>query len=140
VDGWYAAKDGAGRGGRPVPMHKVSIEAFSGASAGGMCAAIASVMVQGEFEHIHEARPGRKADEEKPNRFYESWVNKIDIHELLRAGDISEGSQVVSLLNCEIIDDIAKYALQPGPPKEREYISKRLTLFLTLTNVTGIPQ
>lgn len=30
----------------PVPLREVLIEAFSGASAGGMCAAIASVTVQ----------------------------------------------------------------------------------------------
>ena len=55
LDAWYATKGAASRGGPPVPMHEVSIEVFSGASAGGMCAAIASVMVQGDFDHIHDA-------------------------------------------------------------------------------------
>jgi len=135
LDAWYEAK----ADGQTVPMHDVSIEAFSGASAGGMCAAIASVMVQGEFEHIHDPSPDRKADLKKPNRFYESWVNQIDIRELLKTDDIRNGGEVVSLLDCGIIDRIANYALQPGPPRERSYISKSLTLFLTLTNVTGIP-
>lgn len=132
LDAWYAAK----AAGEPVPMHDVSIEVFSGASAGGMCAAIASVMVQGEFDHIHDPNPDAP---ESTNRFYESWVNRIDIRELLGTRDLRNGGPVISLLDCSIIDDIAKYALQPGKPKPRKYISPRLTLFLTLTNVTGIP-
>ena len=134
LDAWYDAKEAAKKGGPPVPMHDVSIEVFSGASAGGMCAAIASVMVQGVFDHILDAcRTGRT------NRFYESWVNKIDILQLLKTDDIKKGPPVVSLLDCSIIDEIAEYALQPGAPKSRKYISPSLTLFLTLTNVTGIP-
>src|SRR5580704_16318080 len=35
-----------------VPLHDVKIEIFTGASAGGMCAAISSVMVQENFVHI----------------------------------------------------------------------------------------
>src|SRR5579864_8186558 len=54
----------------PVPLHDVSIEVFSGASAGGMCAAIASVMVQGSFDHIRDANATNTN-----NTFYESWVN-----------------------------------------------------------------
>jgi patatin-like phospholipase len=130
LDAWYAAK----AAGQPVPAHDVSIEVFSGASAGGMCAAIASVMVQGEFDHIHDANRTGTA-----NRFYESWVNKIDILELLKTDDIKKGGPVISLLDCSIIDEIAEYALQPGASKPRKYISPSLTLFLTLTNVTGIP-
>lgn len=136
LDGWYAGK----AVGAAVPSHDVSIEVFSGASAGGMCAAIASVMVQGEFEHIHDASPDRVADQGRPNRFYESWVNKIDIRELLKTDDLRDGDgTVVSLLDCTIIDEIAEFALKPGAPKRRKYISPRLTLFLTLTNVTGVP-
>src|SRR5215470_8826984 len=81
LDGWYAAK--AAR--QPVPAHNVSIEVFSGASAGGMCAAIASVMVQGPFAHIHDAREDQP---ETTNRFYESWVNRIDIKNLLCVEDL----------------------------------------------------
>ena len=50
LDEWYAAKDRN----EPVPLHEVSIEAFSGASAGGMCAAISAVMLQEDFTHISD--------------------------------------------------------------------------------------
>jgi len=130
LDEWYAAKDS----GDAVPSHDIQLDVFSGASAGGMCAAIASIMLQGEFEHIHDA-----SQEGTTNRFYESWVNKIDIRELLQTRDLQPQAPVYSLLDCTIIDEIAKYALVPGAPKIRRYISPNLTLFLTLTNLIGIP-
>lgn len=128
LDTWYDAK----KNGAPVPMHEISLDVFSGASAGGMCAAIASAMVQGDFEHIRDVNLVGTT-----NRFYESWVNKIDIRELLETDDLP--GPVYSLLDCNIIDEIADYAIVPGAPKPRTYISPKLTLFLTLTNLTGIP-
>ena len=130
LDEWYAAKDR----GDAVPSHDILLDVFSGASAGGMCAAIASVMLTGDFQHIHDT-----SQEGTSNRFYESWVNKIDIRELLQTRDLQTRAPVYSLLDCTIIDEIAKYALVPGPSKVRRYISPNLTLFLTLTNLIGIP-
>jgi hypothetical protein len=127
LDTWYAARKNGS-----VPRHEISLDVFSGASAGGMCAAIASAMVQGEFEHIHDISLVGTS-----NRFYESWVNKIDIRELLKTNDLP--GPVYSLLDCNIIDHIADYAILPGTPKSRSYISPNLTLFLTLTNLTGSP-
>jgi predicted acylesterase/phospholipase RssA len=118
----------------PVPLHDVSIEAFSGASAGGMCAAIASVMIQGPFDHVTNPQA-----QNTNNTFYESWVNQIDIAKLLTTNDLKNGPPI-SLLDSTIIDEIAKYALTPGTsPSPPSYISKELTLFLTLTNVRGVP-
>ena len=134
LEQWYAAKGSANP---VVPMHDISIDVFSGASAGGMCAAIASVMVQGDFEHI--ANPENASVTGTNNRFYESWVNKIDIEPLLQERDLANNKPVVSLLDSTIIDEIADYAIMPNPPKPRSYISDSLTLFLTLTNVRGTP-
>jgi len=133
LEQWYAAKADA----NPVPLHDVSIDVFSGASAGGMCAAIASVMLQGEFEHIRN--PSDPSVVDTNNRFYESWVNKIDIEWLLQQKDLADGAPVISLLDSTIIDQIAEYALTPGPATPRPYIAESLTLFLTLTNVRGTP-
>ncbi|WP_446745648.1 patatin-like phospholipase family protein [Silvibacterium acidisoli] len=135
LEQWYASRSGINH--PPVPMHDVSIDAFSGASAGGMCAAIAAVMVQGSFQHIRN--PADASVQGTTNRFYESWVNKIDIEPLLRKRDLEGNAPVVSLLDSTIIDEIADYALTPGPATQRPYISKTLTLLLTLTNVRGIP-
>ena len=130
LDEWEAAK----QRGDVVPRHEVSLEVFSGASAGGMCAAISAVQVQQDFDHIRDTSlTGTN------NRFYESWVNRIDIRELLQTDDLEKGKPVLSLLDSTIIADIAQYALTPGPVKARPYISPNLTLFLTLTNLRGVP-
>ena len=132
IDEWYKAK---ALPNPAVPMHELSIDVFSGASAGGMCAAIAAAMVQGPFEHIHDPTVVGTT-----NKFYESWVNEIDIQWLLDHKDLQPGKPVISLLDSTIIDQIADYALSPGPPAVRpSYVSESLTLFLTLTNVRGTP-
>ena len=132
LDAWYAAK----RGGQDVPPHDISIEAFSGASAGGMCAAISAVLLQSNFQHISDTTQTNTT-----NRFYESWVNWIDITELLKTDDLKRGQPVVSLLDCNIIEKIAQDALVLGPalPQPRQYVSPNLTLFLSLTNLRGVP-
>src|SRR6202044_3232760 len=133
LDEWYQAKSR----GEAVPSHDVSIEVLSGASAGGMCAAISAVMLQEDFEHIHDTK---ERDTPTNNRFYESWVNKIGIRELLKTDDLKHAPPVVSLLDSTIINKIASFALTPGlASRPRAYISKNLTLFLSLTNLRGIP-
>ena len=134
LEQWYAAKASENP---TVPMHSVCIDVFSGASAGGMCAAIASVMLQGTFDHIRH--PEDPTVVNTNNRFYEGWVNKIDIQWLLGDDDLKTGEPVISLLDSTIIDQIAAYALTPGPATKRPYVSDSLTLFLTLTNVRGTP-
>ena len=133
LDAWYEAK---GRGDF-VPLHEVSIEAFTGASAGGMCAAISAVLLQDKFEHVSDA--GKTGT---TNRLYESWVNCIDMRELLRTDDLTGSSEpLTSLLNSSIIETIARSALKRGEPlpSARAYVSRKLTLFLSLTNLRGVP-
>ncbi|HEX4231854.1 MAG TPA: patatin-like phospholipase family protein [Bryobacteraceae bacterium] len=130
LDEWYAAK----AAGEDVPRHDVSIEVISGASAGGMCAAIAGTQIQESFDHITDT-----SQIGSNNRFYESWVNKIDIRELLKTSDLGSGKSVVSLLDSDIIEQIASYALAPEKLQPRSYVSSHLTIFLTLTNIRGVP-
>lgn len=145
LEEWQKAKEefrkqlsaGAEVAAQAVPLHEVRIDVFTGASAGGMCAAISSVMVGQEFKHI------RTGDEQgTSNVFYESWVNKISIEKLLQTRDVENAAPaepLYSLLDSSILDDIADYALNPKTPVIRPYIAKNLTLFLTLTNIRGIP-
>lgn len=116
----------------PVPLHDVSIESFTGASAGGMCAAISSVLVQRPFDHIHGGDEQRTT-----NTFYEAWVNQINILGLLRSDGVP--SPLTSILDCRIIDHIANDALKPVALDRPDYIAEDLTLFLTLTSARGIP-
>lgn len=130
LDEWYAAKEA----GAAVPRHDVCIEVFSGASAGGMCAAIAACLMQEDFEHITDVTKTGTT-----NKLYEGWVNNIDISKMLGTDDLKMSGGVSSLLDSTIISQIADYALQPGGERRRKYVSEYLTLFLTLTNLRGIP-
>lgn len=123
LDAWQEAKDN----GDAVPMHAVSIEVLSGASAGGMCAAIAAVALFSE-----RPRSG-------PSKFYSAWVDGIDIKPLLHQGDLRGPAELKSLLNSEVIERIAKKTLCVEKPSCRTYVAKNLNLFLTLTDVHGIP-
>jgi hypothetical protein len=135
IDEWYRAK---AEPNPSVPMHDILIDAFSGASAGGMCAAISAAMVQGPFDHIHN--PEDPSVKGTTNKFYESWVNRIDIQWLLQTTDLQPGQPVISLLDSNILDQIADYALAPTPVgRNPAYISDALTLLLTVTNVRGVP-
>lgn len=132
LDAWYAAK----ARGDIVPKHDVVIEVLSGASAGGMCAAISAIQLQQDFEHIQDVDKSGTT-----NRLFESWVNKVDIQQLAKTEDLAKSSTVRSLLNSTIIDEIAEYALTVGdtPKISRPYVSPSLTLFLSLTNLRGVP-
>lgn len=132
LDEWYKAK----AAGEPVPKHDISLEVITGASAGGMCAAIAACQLHDDFDHIVTAEDAKKVGTD--NKFYEGWVNQIDIRKLLTARDL-KGGKVMSLLDSTVIADIAENFLRPGGTFSRPYVSKKLSLFLTLTNLRGIP-
>jgi hypothetical protein len=130
LDQWHEAK----ARGDLVPAHDVSIEVMSGASAGGMCAAIGSVALQEQFPPVTSANP---AGDQSANKLYSSWVERIDIQSLLETNDLQNGRPVVSLLDSTVLPQIAQFALTPGARKSRKYVSPNLTLFLTLTNLRG---
>jgi hypothetical protein len=131
LDAWAKAK----AEGAEVPRHEVMIEGFSGASAGGLSAALAAMLLQEEFEHVADAtRRGTT------NRFYESWVNKTDIRELVKTRDLDRPGPLVSLLDSTLLDELAVYGLTRGPEATppRPYVSPDLTVFLSLTNLRGV--
>lgn len=138
LEAWYAAKkqgcdviceDGTMLHFTPdeVPAHEVEIQAFSGSSAGGMCAALfAFCLGRGNL-----------------NTLYKSWVKDIDLRPLLDPSDIpGDGSAVYALLNTAQIDKIAHAAADfTYNPAMRwpVYLSENIDLYLTLTNLEGIP-
>jgi hypothetical protein len=117
----------------PVPLHSISIEAFSGASSGGMCAAVAAVMIQRSFDHVRD-----KNATGTNNTLYEASVNQIDIYKFLAVRDLKNGKPLVSLLDSTVIDEVAESALSLTSVSTPSYVSKNLRLFLTLTNVRGV--
>jgi hypothetical protein len=141
LDAWYDARDAERRAhdddleAWTIPAHDVHLEALTGASAGGMCAAISAVALHEDFVHVHGANAGAA------NRLYESWVRSIDLLPLLGTADLPNGQGPVrSILDSTPIGDIASEALLPPQrPKARGWVADPLSIAVTLTDLRGIP-
>lgn len=144
LDAWYderarLAKTGLDPRLWTVPTHDIVLDVLTGASAGGMCAAISSVALQEEFDHVTQTDPDPDAS---VNRLYQSWVRSIDILPLLGTADLpKKQGPVKSILDCTPIDAIANTALVPEPAraKKRPWVADPLGVILTLSNLRGIP-
>lgn len=136
---------------RAVPNHDVQIEIMSGASAGGMTAAIASLVLQLENKHHVKFLPDVKdettlaeLDEIKGNnRLFNSWVNLTNddmLSVLLSPDDINFIGKPVSALNSQFIRQVAQRALRIDETDSivfAPYVSDDFNLFVTLTNLEG---
>lgn len=125
-----------------VPGHEVRLKIIAGSSAGGMTGAVMTAMLNEPFHPVttlpeHEPGPTEIAR----NKLYNAWVQQIDIRSLLDISDLKEKqSRVVSLLDSSILEIIADQALTFVPSNEKPaWLSDSLHLFLTLTNLQGIP-
>jgi len=136
LDAWY---DERALQRNNVPAHDVLLEALTGASAGGMCAAISSVALQEQFDHVTATNPDAAT---RVNRLYQSWVRAIDILPLLGSADLPDKlGPVKSILDSTPIANIASAALVPDPTrgKKRPWVAEPLGIILTLSNLRGIP-
>ena len=147
---WQKAKD---KGEDDVPMHEVCIAAMSGASAGGITAAL-SVLAAGSGINMRELPAVNIPAGSDPNRkvkcvlptLYESWVKRPQLFSgsgggaaMLGVDDLKEPG-LRSLLDCALLDDIANATLKAlNPPAQRQaFFKEPLHVFLTLTNLDGM--
>lgn len=127
------------KGKADVPSHQVVIDVMGGASAGGMCAALAPL-----------GRLGA-AGENSTSLLKNLWVNitgadKDIFDELLKTDDIKENETAVSFLNSNCIDQIGEsitkqlLALHASGniPELPGYFNQQLQVLLTLFNVSGL--
>lgn len=142
LDKWNAAKNA----GADVPRHNVKIKVISGASAGGMTAAMAAV-------EIRRRSTGQKFNDQQHNTqslFYRAWVDMIDIKSLLSCSDLEEKSNdkkpegnkpIMSLLNSSVIENIANeiITIENGSWTQLPYVVDDLKVYLSLSNLRGIP-
>jgi Patatin-like phospholipase len=135
LDEWYQAKK-SGNG--PVPPHEVRLSVLSGASAGGITAAVATGALAASFPPVTDVKDGKAITE---NRLFDSWVNRIDISDLLGSRDLADSTQpVVSLLDSTVLQKIADSALDIRPTgRPRPYVSDILHTIVTVSNLRGVP-
>jgi hypothetical protein len=135
-----------------IPMHEVVIEVLSGASAGGMTAAVLAysfndgTYINKRNNQLIDDNYGLPLDSDAPSKLYNSWINMVDdqkgstFQKLMDPEDIVSIEQMKSILNSNPIDEIAQIAIPATinfqPPG---YISKHLSVILTVTNLEGIP-
>ncbi|MGH7120174.1 MAG: patatin-like phospholipase family protein [Acetobacteraceae bacterium] len=136
LDAWTEARDGNDRA---VPRHKTVVRVIAGTSGGGVNAAIAARALAFAFPHVSRAT---SADVAAGNPFYDSWINRLRLKDMLTTEDLdAPGAMPISLLNGETINRTASalVAFTGAKPKARSYLGDPLRLILTITNVTGIP-
>ncbi len=124
-------------------MHDVKIKVLAGASAGGMTAGLAAGLLGMEYESV-VAQPDGPPATPINNNLYRSWVNTIDIDPLLGVKDLDGGGEtpVQSVLDSSILLDIARDAFKferNDARAARPYAADPLHVFLTVTNLRGIP-
>ena len=119
-----------------IPAHEVRLVVMSGASAGGMCSAIAATALCEAFTPVRTPMPATA-----PNCLYKAWVQDIDIQYLLGSADLNGNAPVLSILDSTRIDQIAADAtsVRNPLPQKRPYVADPLNLVLTVTNLGGIP-
>ncbi len=146
LENWQKAKDLNENS--KIPKHEVVIDVLSGASAGGMTAALTAAAIQEEFEHITKEDVDNQSDKLTKNPLYHSWVNLTDEHDndmmnqMLSLDDIkNNNNEVYSIFNSRFIKTIAERHINKeisGNNYERPYFADDLEIFATLTNLRGI--
>jgi len=136
LDEWERRKK---EGVKNTPMHNVEIPAIGGASAGGMTSIIMASLLNDLFQPVQES-PNNILNEMPGNKLYHSWVdltNEDMFSEMLKTDDLKE--DVESLFNSKFIDVVAQRMVDTIDTKfkDRSYFSKKLKLFVTLSNLKG---
>jgi hypothetical protein len=121
-----------------APRHRAVLRVLGGASAGGMCAALATVFADLRF-------PPRTPASNAPNPLHSAWVKEADIRGMLRT-DGNEEDPLASLLDCRVLDQIVANRLDERALMlascrcRRDWLPEdRLPVILTLANLHGIP-
>ena len=121
------------------PTHAIRVPIITGASAGGMTAAITALQVHTNFEHV--ASGVAQSGPPKNNRLYASWVDEIGIEALLETSDLTGGNKLRSVLCSAVLDEIVGRTLKLPADRTRAWIGRdhALTVLFTISNTGGVP-
>jgi hypothetical protein len=145
LDAWEKARSDPATADR-VPNHRVAIKVMTGASAGAITGALgAAGLAQGLTPKSYVMASKQQANCVLPG-LYEAWVVKPALvsptggSDFLLDDDLN-GNDVVSLLNSNLLSQIADSAIRSGAPGAQPlpYIAERFHVYMTLTNLRGIP-
>lgn len=125
-----------------IPRHAVRLKVVSGASAGGMTAAVLAASLPDGFDPVTGLADGRPAPAN--NKLYHCWVERIDIRDLLTDSDLKKNTSLKSILDSTVLDSIAAYGFGSGGGVHSgaawpRYVSDPLDVYLTVANLRGVP-
>jgi len=138
------------RGEPGIPNHRVVIKVISGASAGAITGALGAVALAGGVrpDEIPGIKTNMKVRAMLPN-LYRTWVVGPRFVSTTGTDFLSEEDlrpvngvkSVTSVLNSVLLDQIsdAAFNLAKPPDKPYAYLAKDLHVYLTVTNLRGIP-
>ena len=130
----------------PIPSHDVIVPVISGASAGSITGAVGllaladpdPVLVSHDYAQVGTVQTLLP-------RLYEAWVKRpclvhMDGCHLLGTSDLAPGRKLASVLDSTLLDQIAEAAVaNSAPTQRRPYLAESVHLFVTVTNMEGIP-
>ena len=147
LDRWTVAKRLDNDSGAGVPNHRVVIRVVSGASGGGVTGAAFAKAIAHAVAPVTSDRTSPGQTQAGQNPLYDLWVNNFNLPDFLTTEDLGAGRPLKSALNPAPIDRAADALVRYqggqlgmlGTPAVRDYVPDKLTLFLTLTNLRGVP-
>ena len=134
IDFLLEALENYAKAGHKEHKHNVKLKVMSGASAGGMQTTITAVT-------LHQKKSGTYTD----SLGRDAWINQVHIDALLEENDLNAHFEVRSLLDSSIIEKISRDYItdqvndSDSWEEDLSYIDKSFKIFLTLTNLRGLP-
>ena len=136
LDEWSAAKVNP-----ETPPHTMKLKVITGTSGGSVTASIFASCLPFQMKPVKAPMTGKSQ-----NLFYDIWVNNLHYPGFFSSTDLADGI-ATSILNSEVLDQAGETiigfgsegpALPPAP--KRDWLPDgSLKLFMTLTNLHGIP-
>lgn len=122
-----------------APNWKITLKAVAGTSGGGVLAATLAKVLAWDFPHVSNVPQAPAVD----NPFYHVWVESLDIRRMLSTEDLDGDEKIQSVINSacrfEAANYVAHYSQSPSNTRARGYHADPLPVFLTLTNLKGVP-
>ncbi|WP_136657887.1 patatin-like phospholipase family protein [Nitratireductor sp. XY-223] len=129
---------------RRVPNHRILIPVISGASAGGATAALGTFALAAPTRlPTPQEAPGTRC---VVPALFETWVESVSFTAgregtLLGTSDLQDGGRVASLLDGSVLRNTAERIIgktETGAAP-RPYLAENLHIFMTVTNLRGVP-
>ncbi|MFN8659144.1 MAG: patatin-like phospholipase family protein [Candidatus Obscuribacterales bacterium] len=138
LDAWYEAKR---TGCSDIPTHNVLVRVVVGTSGGAMTASLLPGALYGDFQHFAQRSSALVTNSN--NRLYWSWVEDIDMTDLLQRSDLNATENVCSVFDStkieNIVDQIFDVDRLGKARPQPDWLDTELDIYIMVTDLTGVP-